>query len=129
MKVHAVSRRPMQISVECDETLTASFDVALVERVLHNLVGNAVRYGTKDGTIHITAARVDSQIELRVTNDGPPVREELRSRLFAKYGKDTSGRRGFGLYFCRLVCEAHGGTISHVPTPDGTTFLVRLPAN
>ena len=130
MEMHAVSpRRPVRFAVECDETLTGSFDVALVERVLHNLVGNAIRYCAKDGTIRIAVLRVDSQIEIRVTNDGPPVSEDIRPRLFAKYGKDTSGRRGFGLYFCRLVCEAHGGTISHVPTTDGTTFLVRLPAN
>jgi signal transduction histidine kinase len=129
MEMHAVSpRRPVQFEIDCDESLTGLFDVALVERVLHNLVGNAVRYCTKDGAIRITATRVDSQIEIRVTNDGPPVDDEVRSRLFAKYGKDVGGRRGFGLYFCRLVCEAHGGSISHVPTTEGTTFSVRLPA-
>jgi two-component system, sensor histidine kinase and response regulator len=126
VEVHAAAPKQVKFEITCDESIAGTFDVALVERVLHNLVGNAVRY-TKDGTIRIAAERIDDTLELRVTNNGPPVSEEVRTRLFVKYGKDTHGRRGFGLYFCRLVVEAHGGTIAHVPTPDGTTFRVRLP--
>jgi signal transduction histidine kinase len=90
-------------------------------------VGNAVRYCTPNGVIRVTAIDRCDGIELRVSNDGTPVSEEIRERLFAKYAKDASGRRGFGLYFCRLACEAHGGTITHVPAPTGTTFAIRLP--
>jgi signal transduction histidine kinase len=127
-EVHAAAPKQVTFEVTCDEATVASFDVALVERVLHNLVGNAVRYCRKAGAIRISAERIDDHLELRVSNDGPPVSDEARTRLFVKYGKDTSGRRGFGLYFCRLVIEAHGGTIAHVPTPDGTMFCVRLPS-
>jgi len=127
--VHAVApRRPVRFSIACDHELVGCFDVALIERVLHNLVGNAVRYCTANGTIHVSAAVSDFEgVELRVTNDGPTVSDEIRDRLFVKYAKDASGRRGFGLYFCRLACEAHGGSIALVPTTSGTTFCVRLP--
>jgi signal transduction histidine kinase len=129
IEVHAAApRQPVRFEIVCDDSLVGSFDVPLIERVLHNLLGNAVRYCAKNGMVRIVVARIDHQIELRVSNDGPPVSEEIRSRLFVKYGKDASGRRGFGLYFCRLVVEAHGGSISLMPTIEGTTFCVRLPA-
>jgi two-component system, OmpR family, heavy metal sensor histidine kinase CusS len=97
----------------------ASFDQALIERVLHNLVGNAVRY-CDDGAIRLTA-RIWNSLE------GPSVPATMRDRLFAKYAKGSNGKRGFGLYFCRLACEAHGGTIEYVAAPDGSTFRLRLP--
>jgi two-component system heavy metal sensor histidine kinase CusS len=67
-----------------------------------------------------------SSVELTVFNSGPPVPDEIRDRLFAKCGRG-SGKPGLGLYFCRLACEAHGGTISYRATEGGPTFHVRLP--
>ena len=68
-----------------------------------------------------------SGIEIVVHNTGPHVPETLRERLFAKYAKGSNGKRGFGLYFCRLACEAHGGSIEYAARPDGSAFRIRLP--
>jgi K+-sensing histidine kinase KdpD len=131
LDVHSVGMTA-RFEIDCDPQLEATFDAALIERVLHNLVGNAIRYCNKGGVLRLSARATDALdvpgIELCIFNSGPPVPETLRDKLFAKYAKGTNGKRGFGLYFCRLACEAHGGTISYEARTDGSAFLVRLPS-
>ena len=129
--VHAVGTSTVRFEIDCDPALVGSFDGALIERVMHNLVGNALRYCNKHGVIRISGRSSDlldgPGVEICVFNSGPPVPETLRDRLFAKYAKGSNGKRGFGLYFCRLACEAHGGSISYDARDDGSAFGVRLP--
>lgn len=130
--VHAPSiGRQIRHTVICDPTLQGFFDVALIERVLHNLVGNAVRYCKPGGEIILTGRIADPadpmSVELTVANTGPAISDELRGSLFAKYARGSNGKRGIGLYFCRLACEAHGGSIDYRPGADGPSFVLRLP--
>ena len=121
--------RGASIQIECAPELEAQFDVALVERVLHNLVGNAARYCNQGGQITVAAKPwndLDS-IELAITNTGPQVPENIRANLFGKYVRGGGGKRGMGLYFCRLVAEAHGGRIDYEAAPAGPRFVMRLP--
>ena len=112
--------------------LRGAIDRGRVERLLHNLVGNAVRYA-KAGVGVVVSARpwphadYTRGVELCVHNSGPHVPDAVAARLFTKYTRGTDGARGVGLYFCRLVCEAHHGTIELVADDDGPTFRVRLP--
>jgi signal transduction histidine kinase len=62
-----------------------------------------------------------------VTNTGPQVSDSIRNTLFGKYVRGGGGKRGMGLYFCRLVAEAHGGRIDYEAAADGPSFVVRLP--
>jgi K+-sensing histidine kinase KdpD len=130
--VHATGASTAQFDIDCDPALVGSFDSALIERVLHNLVGNALRYCNKGGVVRVSARSSDlldaPGIELTVFNSGPHVPEGIRDKLFAKYAKGTNGKRGFGLYFCRLACEAHGGAIAYDARGDGSAFHVRLPS-
>ncbi len=129
--VHAVGTSTVRFDIECDPSLVGNFDGPLIERVLHNLVGNALRYCNKGGVIEIRGRISDlldgPGVELSVFNSGPLVPEALRDRLFAKYAKGSNGKRGFGLYFCRLACEAHGGSITYEPRDNGSAFALRLP--
>lgn len=132
--VHAPSiGRQIRHSVQCDPALQGFFDVALIERVLHNLVGNAVRYCKPGGEIVLSGKIADPadplSVELCVENTGPPISDELRGSLFAKYARGINGKRGIGLYFCRLACEAHGGSIDYRPGSDGPSFVLRLPGH
>ncbi len=132
IEVHAAAPAgSVRFEIECDPALAGTFDPALIERVLHNLVGNAVRYCVAGGVVRLTARSWDplapSSLELTVFNSGPPVAEAVRDHLFDKYAKGSNGKRGFGLYFCRLACEAHGGTIAHRELDGGPLFCVRLP--
>jgi signal transduction histidine kinase len=118
----------VQLTVECEPGLTASADPALIERVLHNLVGNATRYCAKGGAITLRALAAAPGVEILVINSGPPIPDEVLPRLFSKYARGSGGKRGLGLYFCRLACEAHGGTITVENQPGGVAFRIRLPA-
>ena len=125
----AASKQGVTMRVECDEKLEAKFDSTLVERVLHNLVGNASRYCNQNGVIVISGTRWNDEgsVEMCVTNTGPRIPEAIRSSLFGKYVRGGGGKRGMGLYFCRLVAEAHGGRIECEDAPQGPSFVMRLP--
>ncbi|HEY3806760.1 MAG TPA: hybrid sensor histidine kinase/response regulator [Kofleriaceae bacterium] len=130
IEVHAVGCK-VAITIDCTAELTGYFDVALIERVLHNLVGNAIRYCRTNGEIRLTARRLDpadpQSVEIGVFNNGPVIPPEVGDNLFGKYARGTNGKRGFGLYFCRLACEAHNGRIMYRGTSDGPTFFITLP--
>ncbi len=132
--IHAPALRNdgSSIEIDCSRTISCRFDPALIERVLHNLVGNAVRYVQAGGRVRISAMQVicpgTAHLEISVANTGPPVPGEVVDKLFSKYS--TGGprsQRGMGLYFCRLACEAHGGSIAYRPAGDGPSFVLRLP--
>lgn len=130
LEVNASSiERGVSIRVDCRPELESRFDVALVERVLHNLVGNASRYCNPGGLIVVAAEPWNDTDSVRITvsNTGPNVPEHVRVNLFGKYVRGGGGKRGMGLYFCRLVAEAHGGRIECEARPDGPYFILSLP--
>jgi signal transduction histidine kinase len=130
MEVNAsLLSRGAKIEIECASELQGRFDAALVERVLHNLVGNAARYCNQNGLIRVSAKRWNDagSVELNVMNTGPQVPENIRPNLFGKYVRGGGGKRGMGLYFSRLVAEAHGGRIDYEAAQAGPAFVVRLP--
>jgi two-component system, sensor histidine kinase and response regulator len=123
--------RGVEIDIDCAVELEGRYDASLVERVLHNLVGNAARYCNTGGRITIGAElwheQDDGSVTLRVANTGPQVPEVIRPNLFGKYVQGKGGKRGMGLYFCRLIAEAHGGRIEYEAGADGPCFVMRLP--
>ncbi len=123
--------RGATIKIECAPDLEGRFDAALVERVLHNLVGNAARYCNQGGQIVVSASvwNEEGSLELFVLNSGPQIPENIRGTLFGKYVRGSGGKRGMGLYFCRLVAEAHGGRIDYDAAPGGPCFVMRLPGH
>ncbi|HET9987564.1 MAG TPA: response regulator [Kofleriaceae bacterium] len=130
--VHAASiARGVTFENACDPALQGRFDAGLVERVLHNLFGNAARYCGADGTIRLGGRPwpepAEGAVEIWVANTGPQIPENIRGTLFGKYVQGKGGKRGMGLYFCRLVAEAHGGRIAYEARPDGPSFVLRLP--
>jgi DNA-binding response OmpR family regulator len=123
--------RGIRFEIDCSHDLEGRFDGGLVERVLHNLFGNASRYCNQSGKITLGARRwqfgEDGSIEIFVANTGPQIPENIRPNLFGKYVQGKGGKRGMGLYFCRLVAEAHGGRIEYQTRVDGPSFVLRLP--
>ncbi len=106
--------RRVNVTIDC-EARPMNLDRALVTRALENLLLNALRYAGAGGRVQISAREMGDELELVVRNTGRAIPTEQRSQLFQKYA--TTERRargdnlGLGLYFCRLVAEAHGGTI------------------
>lgn len=122
----------VKLSVSVEEPgLTATLDRQLVQRLLDNLVSNALNFVGEGNRIELGAARCEGEIVLAVRNDGPPVPAEFRSQLFRKFlslGKRAYHNAGLGLYFCRLVAEVHGGRIALEEEPGwSVSFVARIP--
>jgi signal transduction histidine kinase len=112
-----------------DARLWLSADHVLLSRIFQNLLENALRHVEKGGRL-LVQARGGSAIEVQVCNDGAPVPDLVRERIFHKYygSARTNRASGLGLYFCRLAVRAHGGTITLQDSPHWPTcFVVRLP--
>jgi len=109
-------------------------DTAQLERVVDNLLDNAVSYTPAGGKITVTAEERGGQVEVSVTDNGPGVPPQHRQHVFERFGRvpGLEGRRqgfGLGLYFCRQVVQAHGGRIWVEPGPGdvGSRFVLTLP--
>lgn len=115
-------------------SLEIKADGTLLQRVLENILDNAFRYTPANGRIAVTTTRSSQGVEINVSNDGPPIPERERHRVFEKFrrgARDASsfGNAGLGLYFCKRAMEAHGGGIDIVQIPDWpTSFRLSLPA-
>jgi NtrC-family two-component system sensor histidine kinase KinB len=112
-------------------------DQHLIERVLGNLLNNAIKFTPDGGTIRVWA-RLDpgppaGGILVGVTDSGPGIPAEEQSRLFQKFHRvdNVHGRwtgTGLGLSFCKLAVEAHGGRIwVESQVGHGSTFVMALP--
>lgn len=108
-------------------------DASLINRVLENLIGNAIKYTPAHGVIRVGARRDSddpAKIRVSVSDTGPGIAPELLPRLFGKFvaGKDKERGHGLGLAFCKLAIEAHGERIAVESTAgEGTTFWFTLP--
>jgi PAS domain S-box-containing protein len=105
-------------------------DPMKVNRVLDNLLRNAVEAMPGGGRLTVAAERVAGEIVLEVADTGPGIPEELTEKLFQPFLTTKAGGLGLGLPYCKKAVEAHGGSISVYSTPgEGATFTVRLPAS
>ena len=110
-------------------------DANRLQQVVWNLLSNAVKFTPKNGRIEIALRRVDSQVEISVSDSGEGISSEFLPYVFERFrqgdGKTTrlhSGL-GLGLAIVRQLVELHGGTVkAHSDGPGrGATFKVRLP--
>ena len=128
-----IEERDLDYEVRVDDDLPPAWgDKGLIERVIQNLVGNAVKFTPPGGRVEIEAyAEPDIPDKLRVSvrDTGPGIPPEIREHLFQKFvtGQQERTGSGLGLAFCRMVMEAHGERIWVSRTSEsGTTFTFTL---
>jgi signal transduction histidine kinase len=129
----AVTRAGLEIVVEerAPGPVEASVDGGLVERVLGNLVANALRFAPAGTVVTVRVEAEGDRALLSVENHGPSIPPAEVPRLFEPFVRaDTrSSGAGLGLAFCRLVAEMHDGVIRVAePEGGGARFSVVLPA-
>jgi signal transduction histidine kinase len=125
----------MVLSLEIGAELsTASIDPGCVERVLSNLLENAIKFSHPTSTIKLTARVLADAVEIEVQDDGQGIPEAELATLFDAYqtgsARPTGGERstGLGLAIVKELVLAHHGTIDvRSEVGHGTTFSVRLP--
>jgi two-component system sensor histidine kinase KdpD len=106
-------------------------DPALLERVLGNLVANAVRHSPAGLPVLVGASRHGDRVEIRVIDRGPGIPPEAHERVFLPFqrlgDRDTHTGVGLGLALSRGLTEAMGGTLTPEDTPGGgLTMTVSL---
>jgi two-component system, sensor histidine kinase and response regulator len=126
--------RGRSIALEVESPTVAACDSGLVQRVLENLVSNAIKHTPSRSAVNISVGSRQGRARVEISDGGPGVPAEARQRIFEKFAPVTGhgGERyhsaGLGLAFCKLAIEAHGGTIGVEPRqPKGSTFWFELP--
>jgi signal transduction histidine kinase len=116
---------PIQVQVARDLAVVA--DPVVIDRVLSNLLINAVRYGTPP--ITVSAEQRDRYVRLAVEDCGAGVPPELRPRLFERFarGGEQVGGSGLGLAIARAYARAHGGDLVYDHRDSGARFEFLLP--
>ena len=107
-------------------------DVVHIERVLANLLGNAIKFTPAGGRVRLSARARAEGVEVAVTDDGPGIPAEELPRLAERHfrGSRSTGVEGsgLGLFIVRAVVEAHGGTLRIASgVGRGTSATVWLP--
>jgi two-component system sensor histidine kinase KdpD len=113
-------------------TPPAVADPAQLERVLVNLVSNAIRYSPADSPATVTASALGERVELRIIDHGPGVSQTDRDRIFVPFqrqaGESSPPGTGLGLALSRGLIEAMQGQLTPEDTPGGgLTMTVSLP--
>ncbi len=126
------AQRSVTLALETPpEPLIASLDANLWQRVLDNLLSNALKFSPVNGRVIVKLRPLPhARFCLQVCDEGPGIPPEHQETIFDKFQIVAAGQRnvkqvGLGLAFCRMVVEAHNGRIAvHANDPHGAIFTV-----
>jgi signal transduction histidine kinase len=119
---------PVKIALELESDVVVSGSRSHLERMVANLVANAVRHASCQVTIRVTADGLD------VIDDGPGIPAASRERVFQRFHRldearaRDAGGSGLGLAIARDIATAHGGTLTAQDTPQGAHLSFRITA-
>ncbi|MBK9145580.1 MAG: response regulator [Candidatus Melainabacteria bacterium] len=108
-------------------------DAISVKRILMNLIGNGLKFSPPGSTVVVRGRREGNEYSLEVSDQGTGIPPDELLIIFDRFTRGRQGRRhdsgtGLGLYLCKQLSEAHGGSIDCRSNPgSGTVFEVRLP--
>jgi PAS domain S-box-containing protein len=107
-------------------------DTDMIQRVLINLLENAIKFTPSKGNVEIGACDDNGWVKVWIKDNGPGIPNTDHERVFEKFtrlhGRDKPGGLGVGLAFCRLAVQGHGGRIwVKSEAGKGTTFWLTLP--
>lgn len=112
--------------------VTARCDTTLMDRILHNLLSNSLKFAPAGTEVRIAVSAAAGGAKIEVSDDGPGIPPDKQSRIFEKFsqaGREGSpNSSGLGLCFCKHAMEVQGGSISFRCVPgEPTTFTLFLP--
>ncbi|BDG05365.1 sensor histidine kinase [Anaeromyxobacter oryzae] len=122
----------IQLAIEDDVPLVDA-DPGRIERVVVNLLSNALKYSAPETPVEVSvASTAGGDVEIAVVDHGVGIPPEDVTRIFGRFYRVAGARQpeglGLGLYIARLIVEAHGGHVAVQSTPGrGSRFTVHLP--
>jgi signal transduction histidine kinase len=134
MRVQAEAKGVAVVANVPDALAPAQANPEKLQRVLFNLIQNAIRHTPADGSVVVRAEPVADRIEVEVADTGNGIAPEERERVFTAFyrgGADAArsgGGAGLGLAVSRAIVEAHGGRIWLADASVGTRVRFSLPA-
>lgn len=132
----SLERRELSFEVDLpDEPVPFLGDRDMLERVVINLVGNAVKFTPEHGRVDVRLEVGTEVVDIEVADTGIGIPPDEHERLFSRFFRSSLAQEraipgsGLGLSITRAIVEQHGGSVSVESEPgEGTTFRVRLPA-
>lgn len=126
----------MQVDNRIGAMVSLRADANMVREVFENLIGNALKYGRRGGSIRLQSVPRDSFIEFSVYNEGQGIPEDKLHTLFQKFSRVETGDSvprqkgtGLGLFITRHIVEAHGGRVDvRSRSGEWAEFVFTLPA-
>lgn len=128
----ALQAKEINIETKGDDILLFA-DPKKIVQLLTNLLANAVQYTPKNGNISVAWTPHSDHIEISVSDTGPGIAEEFRKRIFEAFEQTPEAvskgeGTGLGLAICKLICEAHNGSIFvESELGKGSKFVVKIP--
>jgi two-component system phosphate regulon sensor histidine kinase PhoR len=114
------------------EKLEVNGDASRLGQVLGNLIGNAIKFTPRGGSVHVRLTELEGDVEVAVTDTGPGVPPEMVPKLFERFTRGSAQSAkvgsGLGLMIVKEIVEAHGGRVGVRTAPaEGSTFWLQLP--
>lgn len=126
----------VEVVVEAPAEGELMADRTLLQRVIDNLLDNAIRHTRPRGRVHLRGAVMSGTCRIEVEDGGPGIAIEDRSKLFTRFARLESARTpgaggaGLGLAICAAIAEAHRGTITVTGgCGTGARFVLELPTH
>ena len=117
-----------------DTLMLVRVDPSLMVQVITNLLDNAVKYSPAGSRIVIALKACGDTAQVQISDNGPGIPDAEKSKIFEKFYRggnriaDNRRSLGLGLYLCKAITEAHGGSITVADnSPTGAVFTVTLP--
>lgn len=129
-------KKRIELALDTESSLSTFYaDPGRLQQIVVNLLSNAIKFTPVGGSVHLRVRRVDSLVEIVVTDTGQGIPADFLPLVFEPFRQaDESltrrhGGLGLGLSIVKHLVEAHGGTVSAQSAGEGqgSTFLVRLP--
>tara|TARA_Y100000589_G_scaffold290092_3_gene292584 strand:- start:802 stop:1845 length:1044 start_codon:yes stop_codon:yes gene_type:complete len=126
----AAERAGVELTISATETESVLADIAMTERVLDNLISNAIAHSPRNTRVILTMSVRDGGAEITVADAGPGIRQEDLGQVFDPFyqaaGAERTGHAGLGLAIAqRLVVLQHGRLSAH--NANGAVFTLWLP--
>ena len=132
---HTCEQKGVKLVCDVDESIEAKLDPDMVDRVLTNLIANALRHTPEDGVIRISGERRNGKVLLSIEDTGEGIPAEDLPHLFDQFYRGDKARTrekggaGLGLAISKRIVDLHGGDITvESELSKGTKFICEFPS-